>query len=163
MNRPSGSGVPARSVVRLDESQLTAAVNLVWNVFLEFEAPEYTPEGVANFAKFLDRESLVAKLRAGQLYLLGCFQQRQLLGVIAVRVPAHLCLLFVDKRCHRQGIASRLFQAVLQNCREDGEISRITVNSSPYAVEFYHRLGFVDQAGEQTRDGIRFTPMLLSL
>jgi len=39
------------------------------------------------------------------------------------------------------------------------KISNITVNSSPYALEVYHRLGFIDKDREQTVDGIRFTPM----
>ena len=34
-----------------------------------------------------------------------------------------------------------------------------TVNSSPYAVPVYHKLGFIDMDSEQLSDGIRFTPM----
>ncbi len=40
-------------------------------------------------------------------------------------------------------------------------LTEITVNSSPYAVEVYHKLGFKDTAVEQISDGIRFTPMKL--
>ncbi|CCL11870.1 N-acetyltransferase GCN5 [Clostridioides difficile] len=40
-------------------------------------------------------------------------------------------------------------------------LTEITVNSSPYAVEVYHKLGFKDTAVEQIVDGIRFTPMKL--
>ena len=35
----------------------------------------------------------------------------------------------------------------------------ITVNSSPYAVPVYHKLGFVDTDVEQISDGMRYTPM----
>lgn len=35
----------------------------------------------------------------------------------------------------------------------------ITVNSSPYAVPVYHKLGFVDMDVEQISDGMRYTPM----
>lgn len=34
-----------------------------------------------------------------------------------------------------------------------------TVNSSPYAVPVYHKLGFIDMDSEQLADGMRFTPM----
>ncbi len=34
-----------------------------------------------------------------------------------------------------------------------------TVNSSPYAVPVYHKLGFIDMVSEQLADGMRFTPM----
>ena len=35
----------------------------------------------------------------------------------------------------------------------------MTVNSSPFAVEIYQKLGFHALSGEQLADGIRFTPM----
>ena len=35
----------------------------------------------------------------------------------------------------------------------------ITVNSSPYAVEIYRKLSFVDTNTEQTVNGMRFTSM----
>ena len=40
------------------------------------------------------------------------------------------------------------------------KVEEITVNSSPYAVEAYRRLGFVDVDNEKLLDGIRFTPMI---
>ena len=35
----------------------------------------------------------------------------------------------------------------------------MTVNAAPYALGFYHKLGFQDTGMEETNDGIRFTPM----
>ena len=35
----------------------------------------------------------------------------------------------------------------------------MTVNSSPYAVPIYHKLGFYDVDSEQVVKGVRFTPM----
>ena len=42
-------------------------------------------------------------------------------------------------------------------------IRAVTVNSSPYAVGFYKKLGFVPLGPEKQADGIRFTPMRLSI
>jgi predicted GNAT family N-acyltransferase len=75
----------------------------------------------------------------------------------------HICLLFVKKEFPRRGIAKRLFYTVLVRCKSEKSINTITVNSSPYAVEVYHRLGFVDTEKEQTVNGMRFTPMIYSL
>ena len=72
---------------------------------------------------------------------------------------SHLCLLFVEKACHRQGIARALFSALRDHCRTAPDTPRITVNSSPYAVGAYRRLGFRTTGDERTVDGIRFTPM----
>ena len=43
--------------------------------------------------------------------------------------------------------------------RELHYAKEITVNSSRYAVGFYHKLGFTDVEKEQLTDGIRYTPM----
>ena len=67
----------------------------------------------------------------------------------------HICFFFVDGKCHRQGIGTRLFIAV----RQEYPDQTITLNSSPYGVPFYHALGFEDTDKEQTVNGIRFTPM----
>ncbi|WP_190259354.1 GNAT family N-acetyltransferase [Pelotomaculum schinkii] len=49
----------------------------------------------------------------------------------------------------------KLFEAVLRNSTSE----MITVHSSPYAREIYHKLGFTDTDVEQTKDGIRYIPM----
>lgn len=65
----------------------------------------------------------------------------------------------VEKACHRQGIARALFSTLRDHCRTAPDTPRITVNSSPYAVGAYRRLGFRATGDERTVDGIRFTPM----
>ena len=70
---------------------------------------------------------------------------------------AELAVMGVRKDCHRQGIGRLLFQAYLA----EGGRGRITVHSSPYAVEVYRHLGFSPTAEEQlSPDGIRYTPMV---
>ena len=56
-----------------------------------------------------------------------------------------------------KGIGKRLFLYMLK----DNQPEKLTVNSSPYAVPVYHKLGFCDVDEEQIVNGIRFTPMEL--
>ena len=51
---------------------------------------------------------------------------------------------------------TKLFDHFLENYK--GNI--ITVNSSPYGLGFYKKLGFVPTEEEKTINGIRFTPMI---
>ena len=44
-------------------------------------------------------------------------------------------------------------------CLNHSEKNVFTVNSSPYAVPIYHKLGFVDTNTEQLASGMRYTPM----
>lgn len=143
----------------LDAGELPAVSALVWRVFAEFEAPEYSPDGIDTFRRFIAPETMAAQLRNGTLQVWGAFRNKHLAGIAALGRRNHICLMFVEKPFHRQGIARSLFSVLRDFCGTDPAIRRMTVNSSPYAVEAYRRLGFRATDGELTVDGIRFTPM----
>lgn len=127
------------------------ALSLVWNVFLKFEAPDYTAEGVQTFHDFIRNEEVTNRLT-----MYGAFKKGLLVGVVATRSAGnHISLFFVHSEFHRQGIGTHLFKEVVKRSASN----KITVNSSPYAVEVYHRLGFVNTDTEQQTDGMRYTPM----
>ena len=70
------------SVRRLAPEEVPAALELCWQVFLEFEAPEYSPEGVAAFRASLDDKERVRKLN-----FYGAFDGEKLVGVLCMRPP----------------------------------------------------------------------------
>lgn len=138
---------------------LIHALSLINATFDEFEAPDYSEEGIQEFKQFIERKKLSKNLADGQLIMWGCFQEGSLIGVIAVRPPNHIALLFVDKNYHRQGIASLLCQTVLKQIIRATKSPDITVNSSPYAEKFYKSFGFTKTDNLQIVNGIQFIPM----
>ena len=147
------------SIRHLRESDVVPAMELVWRVFSEFEAPDYSDEGVAEFKKFITPDHIKGKMESGELRLWGAFEHDKIIGVIAIRPPLHIALLFVDREYHRRGIARSLFYTVTSDKAVIQKHDRMTVYSSPYAVEAYRRLGFIPTDSEQTTNGMRFTPM----
>jgi ribosomal protein S18 acetylase RimI-like enzyme len=147
-------------IIKLKKENIKNALDLVWSVFQEFEVTDYSEEGIEEFRKFISYDSIVEKLDKGDLSFWGCIDNNELTGVIATRGVNHICMLFVKKEYHRRSIARSLLQTVIEVCKKQDNISKITVNSSPYAVEVYYRLGFIDTDKEQTVNGIRFTPMV---
>lgn len=145
-------------IKKLEEPALKEAIDLVWEVFNEFEAPEYSIEGVNEFKSFIANDSIKEMYESNKITFWGCYDDEKIVGVISVRGIGHICLLFVKKVYHRQGIAKNLFKTVLKEY-EGMDVKEITVNSSTYATEVYHRLGFKDKDSEQVLNGIRFTPM----
>ena len=136
---------------KLTESEKPAAMELAWQVFLKFEAPEYTPEGVRAFRAYITDPAAVAALT-----VYGAFDGKTLLGVLAIRQSGtHISLFFVDSAWHRKGVGKALFCRFLA----DSEGKTLTVHSAPYAVEIYRHLGFQAAAPEQVSDGIRYIPM----
>lgn len=113
---------------------------------MEYEAPDYSKEGVEEFYKSIHDESYFSKL-----CMYGDFMDHKLVGVIATRNEGtHIALFFVDGNYHKQGIGKKLFQTILWECHSD----KMTVNSSPYAVPIYHKLGFCDVDEEQVVNDI---------
>ncbi|SHJ32340.1 Acetyltransferase (GNAT) domain-containing protein [Clostridium amylolyticum] len=142
-------------IKKIDRNQRDTAIQLVSAVFMQFEAPDYSVEGVETFK----RTTIYNNDFLDSLNMYGAYESETLLGVIATRNKGnHIALFFVDGKHHRQGIGKKLFQIVLEN----STAKEITVNSSPYAVEVYHRLGFVDIAPEEKTNEIRYIPMVYS-
>lgn len=140
------------TVRRLTESETPAALALAWEVFLAYEAPDYSPEGTEEFKHALHDESYLAGLE-----YFGAFDRDMLIGMLAIRKDAcHICFFFVDGRYHRLGLGTRLFECMKADYAGKG----FTLNSSPYGLPFYRSLGFVNTDSEQTVNGIRFTPMV---
>ena len=55
---------PTDTAIRpLHETELPAASALAGRVFAEFEAPEYSPEGIGTFLRFVAPEALAAQHR----------------------------------------------------------------------------------------------------
>ncbi|MCE5343642.1 MAG: GNAT family N-acetyltransferase [Eubacteriales bacterium] len=132
--------------------EYSMALELAWQVFERFEAPEYSEEGIENFAKTIRDPAFLALL-----CYYGAFEDNKLVGMLATRSEgAHIALFFVREAYHRRGVGRSLFTLMLSDAKAD----TITVNSSPYAVAVYNRLGFVAAMPEQVRDGIRYTPMV---
>lgn len=140
---------------KLYKQETKNALELVKRVFMEFEAPEYSSEGVKNFISDMESESFIDLLT-----LYGAFDESALVGVAATRNEGgHISLFFVDSLFHKRGIGRLLFNQIVKDCSTD----KITVNSSPYAVEVYRKLGFSVTAEEQSVNGIRFIPMVYML
>lgn len=146
---------------RLRPEELGAALALAWEVFLEYEAPDYGPEGVETFRReVLESEAFQAACRRGENRMWGAFDGAKLVGLFVMRGPAHICLAFTHGSYHRRGIATAIFHRLLEDLhRENPEVRRLSLNSSPCGRPFYRHLGFADTEKERTMDGIRFTPM----
>lgn len=134
--------------------------DMVWEVFKEFVAPGYSTEGIETFRNFIHEKELKKATESGRLFTICCWDGEALAGSITMRDGNHISLLFVKKDYHRQGIAKELFSRALEKCKEiEPDIYEISVNSSPYAVVIYKRLGFSVVGEQTTQNGITYIPM----
>ena len=143
---------------KITNSEVNEALSLALEVFMQFEAPDYKPEGVETFKRdIIENDEFIAKCRNGACPIYAAFDSGKIIGLIGMRESrTHINLVFTKKEYHRQGVATAIFKYLLQ---DNPGLSEITLNSSPYGLPFYLKLGFVPQSEELEQDGIRYTPM----
>lgn len=135
------------------------AMELAFRVFLKYEAEEYGPEGIKNFAQFITDEDLKKMFLLGEYLLFVAETDNKLVGLISLRGGNHISLLFVDENYHRKGIGTQLVKHLQEYMLQNTKQQKLTVFASPYGVPFYHKAGFTDIGKETHKDGIIYTPM----
>ena len=162
VRRRFGRGIikPVRIALRSAyRSEWDDAMALAWRTFMQFEACDYTPQGIESFQDFITDTVLYRMFVMGVYQLFGAYDNNQMVRMISLRDETHISLLFVDRRYHKMGIGRGLIEYVSHYVLTEEGHNYITVNAAPYATGFYHRMGFVDTNTEQAKDGIRYTPM----
>ncbi|MCX6653928.1 MAG: GNAT family N-acetyltransferase [Candidatus Bathyarchaeota archaeon] len=136
---------------------------MIVDCFNEFIAPEYSDDGVTEFEKYVEPNRIQKRLTECN-FIIVALKHERIIGVIEVRSNNHIALLFVKKEHQHRGIAKKLLELAVSKCKQrKSDVSVIEVNSSPFAVPFYEKLGFMKVKSEQLVNGIRFTPMTLKL
>lgn len=140
------------------KDKVIETMNLVETTFMEFVGNEYTQEGIDEFLSYTNVDNILSLMDEDKIIIFGAFVHDKIVGMITMRQPCAITLMFVDKEYHHKGIAKQLFNYVLEHWY-DGK-QPIAVHSSPYAIPAYEKLGFVIDGEEQVSSGIRFQPMV---
>lgn len=149
------SSLGIRSVRREELKNLSA---LIKDIFDEFIAVDCSRDGINEFLDFIDPNNMAKRYDRGN-YLLVAVDEEEIVGMIELREFKHISLLFVKKEYHSQGIGKELVDKAMEVCKKNYYVREITVNSCPYAVGIYEKLGFIKFSEEKFIDGIKYTPM----
>ena len=146
---------------RINGSEVREALDLATEVFLEFEAPDYQPEGVEVFRQFIENDEFILKCQNGVCPIYAAFDEGKMVGMMGMRQDrAHITLAFTRKEYHRRGVATSFFRFLLEDVLQNNpSLKEITLNSSPYGKPFYLHIGFLPLSEEKEMGGVRFTPM----
>lgn len=149
------------TIRKINGDEVEEALALALEVFMEFEAPDYSSEGVETFRSLVQSEDFIAKRKTGHSPVYAAFDKDKMIGIMGMRPNrTHINLAFVRREYHRQGVGTALFRYLLEDIAKDSPAPReVTVNSSPYGRFFYLHIGFQPLSEEQESDGIRYTPM----
>ena len=144
---------------KAENEEWEVAMELAFRIFLKFEAKEYGPEGIRNFAEFVTDETLKKLFLQGKYLLFVAIKDDKIIGLISLRSGNHISLLFVDNEYHKKGVGKALVKYLQDYLLSHTGYIKMTVNAAPYGVPFYHKVGFKDTGIETRKDGIIYTPM----
>ena len=142
---------------------LDTGLALIWDVFLKFVAPDYSKEAIDFFySQYITGARFRQKFFDGSEVMYGAYICDELVGVLSISARNTVSCIFVKEEYHRMGIGKSLFDAVIKELKRRG-VAEINLNASPYAINFYHKLGFCDTDVQSTYNGMIYTPMKLAL
>jgi GNAT superfamily N-acetyltransferase len=135
-----------------------AVFALVMRGFDELVRPDFSDEGIAEFT----RAARSFVIERPPSHLISVAQRDgQLVGMVDVRDSSHVSLFFVEQTERGRGVGRALLDFAIERSGSAKPIpSAITVNSSPWAVPVYKRLGFLATGPESETNGIRCVPMV---
>lgn len=135
------------------------AMDMVWRTFLKFEGSDYTEEGIRSFYEFITDKDLYQAFLRGNYQMMVALDGTRIIGAASVRNQNHLSLLFVDEAYHHRGVGRTLMDKMCQYLKKEAGEKYMSLKASPYAVGFYHKIGFRTVVPEQEYSGIRVTSM----
>ena len=49
-------------IKRINDTQISNAIDLIWATFIQFEAPDYSEEGIQSFKDFIENREMIKTL-----------------------------------------------------------------------------------------------------
>ena len=141
---------------QIEPFETASAAALACEVFDEFVAPHYQPDGVSEFHRYAAADALSQRHESDHVTLVA-EHSGELVGMLHLRKPCYVAMFFVRSSFQHNGIGRKLLAAAAALVGDPD--CKFTVNSSPNAVPAYERLGFHAIGAEQCVHGIRFIPM----
>jgi GNAT superfamily N-acetyltransferase len=138
---------------------------MIQESFHRFIARDYTAEGLKKFLEETNVEGISRILGEWPLLLVSegrmGNERSAVSGMIGLRLRNHISLFFVDALWHGKGVGRLLLREAIQKTLQNNpDVTSITVNSSPFAVGFYEKMGFQRSGPERYMDGMLVNPMV---
>ena len=134
-------------------------MKMIWRTFLKYEGKEDTKEGIRNFFDFITDDELYTAFLKGSYQMMVAVDGNKIIGAGTIRNGNHLSLLFVDEDYHCRGVGRAIMDSLCRYLKEEAGERYMSLKAAPYAVDFYHRLGFRTVKPEEEYSGIRVTEM----
>jgi hypothetical protein len=144
---------------QLGPQDVRSSLEVVRAAFDLSVAPQYPPEGIENFYTYASEQAMTERLEKG-VHLFGAFVGQTLVGILEFKAKDHVSLFLFILTGRGRAWARKLWDYALEELGKIyPPIHWIGVNSSPYAVPIYQKLGFTAKGPIQEKGGVIFQEM----
>lgn len=143
-----------RQATRADARSIAALLRPLVKKYVTYEFSQHAEQTLLNSMR---PEAIAGYLEKGFQYFIAQENHRpEIIGVLGIKNLNHLYHLFVAESSHQQGVAKSLWTHYLEFAKP----TRVTVNSSHYALDVYLKLGFKVIGKAEVKQGISSIPMI---
>ena len=147
------------SLQHLRPGQERGASDLVMRSYRAATTTDDSAEGVEEFTRYASAASIGSRMSEGSIVVMALFGAVAI-GVVEVRSPGHIGLLFICPDHQGRGVGRSLCETAFEAAAQMLPRPRkVTVKSAPGAVGFYEKLGFLVAGATTEFNGIRFVAM----
>jgi GNAT superfamily N-acetyltransferase len=146
----------------IEDGDIPAAAHLLQALATRYILHECPPEAATHFLSENSEAGLRAFIAQGHVYHVAVVEG-DLAGFVAVRERHHLFHLFVAEAYQRRGLARALWETARDAAIAAGGDGGFRVNASNMAVGVYEAFGFVRSAPMQSKHGLFYNPMTLTV
>ena len=143
--------------IREAKPEHSESISILINSVAHYFTLDPSGKGAEFFLESITPEAIRSYISDPSYYYLVAFQDEELAGVAALKEGTHLFHLFVAPPFQKKGLSRQLWDAIQDGAKLDN--SKFTVNSTPYAVPVYEKLGFNVTGPRTEMNGIAFVPM----
>lgn len=142
-----------------EEIEIAALIRDVYDAYV---APDYSQNGNDFFYQFIQPEEILERASKNIDLILIAKYEDKIIGVLSIKLPNHISLLFVNKAFQGQGVSKALFNKYLKTIINT-DVNEITVHSSPFSEKIYEKLGFYKESEMKETFGIKYIPMKMKI
>lgn len=151
---------------QIKKGEETKIFKLVKPIFDKFVAPTFSSEGIQEFLKIIKTEAVKDRIKEGNRKILFAeeIKSGKIIGILEFKNFNHISIFFVKSKYQGLGIGNSLLSRCMSICkRNNKDLKKITVHSSPNAVEIYKKFGFkkIGKGEVRQHNGIKFVSMKL--
>jgi len=146
------------TINKFKKSDSKEVSDFIIKIFKEFDAKGLSMEAIEFFSELYKKENIEKKWTKDHVIIIR--SNKSIMGVGRAKKDGWITHCYVDKNYMGKGIGSILMKKLELWIRNVMKKDKILLNSSPFALQFYKKLGYTEKGKKKMYHGIPLHQMI---